>query len=332
MARRGPANTRQAGPGMAWRGSANTRQARRVQARQGEANTRQAKRGLSATHDKQNSVIKRNEDIMSSKTQDITIAAPKIETVCFNIVGTAPYVQHKFSQKARQEILQKQLNPSKSKSKKNHDPRDIEGDYKAAMHLTPDGRHGIPAPAFRSAMISACRVAGFQMTKAKLSVFVEHDDLDAEEGTPLVYIKGEPEMHEAAVRIESGGTTVAFRPMWRKWSAELRVKFDRDQFTPTDVANLIMRAGLQVGIGEGRPDSRKSTGMRWGTLEYSTAGTDRQGEARQSKANTRQACRGSAWRGLANTWQAGQCSAWHSLARQTQGRHKISINLYRQKS
>ena len=116
-------------------------------------------------------------------------------------------------------------------------------------------------------MISACRVAGFQMTKAKLSVFVLPDGFDADDGTPLVRLYGEPEMHQCNVRLESGVASIAIRPMWRTWYAKLRVQWDADQFTLTDVSHLLMRAGMQVGIGEGRPDSKKSHGMGWGTFE-----------------------------------------------------------------
>ena len=113
-------------------------------------------------------------------------------------------------------------------------------------------------------MISACRLVGFQMTKAKLTVFIEPDDFDVEDGSPLVHLVGKPEMHQAAVRLESGVTSIAIRPMWRKWSATVCVRWDADQFTLADMYNLMMRAGQQVGIGEGRPDSRKSHGMGWG--------------------------------------------------------------------
>ena len=34
----------------------------------------------------------------------------------------------------------------------------------------------------------------------------------------------------------------------------------------TDVTNLMQRVGMQVGIGEGRPDSRDSAGLGWGTF------------------------------------------------------------------
>jgi hypothetical protein len=57
------------------------------------------------------------------------------------------------------------------------------------------------------------------------------------------------------------------RPLWRKWSADVRIRFDEDQFALIDVTNLLARAGVQVGIGEGRPNSRMSPGIGWGTFE-----------------------------------------------------------------
>jgi ribosomal protein S17 len=40
-----------------------------------------------------------------------------------------------------------------------------------------------------------------------------------------------------------------------------------DQFKVQDVANLLSRVGEQVGICEGRPDSKNSAGMGWGTFQ-----------------------------------------------------------------
>ena len=195
----------------------------------------------------------------------VTIAKPNLQQAVFRVYGTAPYVQHKFGAKARKQMLQAQMS-TKGKSRKSKEPRNPEEDYKESQHLTADGKHGIPAPAFRSAMISACRVAGFVMTKAKLSVFIIADDLDVDDGTPLVLIKGTPEIHEGSVRLENGVASLAFRPMWRTWQADVTVRWDGDQFSQDDVANLLERAGQQVGIGEGRPDSKKSHGCGWGTF------------------------------------------------------------------
>jgi len=203
----------------------------------------------------------------------ITIAAPNFQQMEIKIIGTAPLVQHRFSQKIVRQMLEAHVagDANKNKSKKKVS-RDIQQDYKDATHLGDDGHYGIPASAFRSAMISACRVAGFQMTKARLSVFVEADTLDNEDGQPLVHLEGEPILHKSAVRLANGVASVAIRPMFKEWSAVVRAKWDGDQFTSTDVVHLMMRAGLQVGIGEGRPDSKKSNGMGWGTFRVATEG------------------------------------------------------------
>mgnify|MGYP001580518047 FL=1 len=53
--------------------------------------------------------------------------------------------------------------------------------------------------------------------------------------------------------------------MWREgWEARVRIRYDGDQFSLADVSNLLARAGLQVGVGEGRADSKNSAGIGWG--------------------------------------------------------------------
>jgi hypothetical protein len=196
------------------------------------------------------------------KESRISIPAPDLRIVEFDVVGTAPYVQNRFSNKAQ--IMAKQAEGSTGGKGKQRTAKDFDALYENAKHKSPEGWCGIPAPSFRAAMISACRLVGFQMTRAKLSLFVLADGLD-EDGSPIVKIKGTPEMHTAHVRNETGVVDIRARPMWREWSCKLRVRFDADQFTATDVANLMMRAGMQIGIGEGRADSKKSlTGMNWG--------------------------------------------------------------------
>lgn len=201
-------------------------------------------------------------------TQQVTISAPNFQMVEFKIKGTAPYVQHKFSQKARALLKEQQEAGSTARSKRKREPKDFQEDYEQAKHISKDGWCGIPAPAFRNAMVSACRTVGFKMTVAKLSVFIEADGYDRDEATPLVKItKGEPEYFESLVRIQQT-IDIHPRPKWEPgWEAMVRVKFDADQFTFEDIANLMMRVGMQVGIGEGRPDSKSSTGMGWGTFE-----------------------------------------------------------------
>lgn len=196
----------------------------------------------------------------------VTITAPKFETAEFTITGTAPYVQLRFSEKALNVMKGRMTEGSKAKKGKAREPRDFDEDYRQAFHRSVDGWFGIPAAAFRNAMISACRIVGFQMTRAKLAVFVEADGIDAVDGTPMVKIKGEPEHVEHYVRNATGVVDIRVRAMWREWSARLRVTYDADMFGLQDVTNLLARVGMQVGIGEGRPDGKQSAGMGWGTF------------------------------------------------------------------
>lgn len=197
----------------------------------------------------------------------LVIEPPNFGLATIRLRGVAPYVQHKFSQKARAMMEAKHRAGSQAKKGKQREARDFESDYEAAMHISREGWCGIPAPSFRNAAISACRVVGFQMTRAKLSVFVLADGYDKDDGTPLVRIYGEPRRHEAIVRNDTGVVDIRWRPMWEQWYADIRVRWDQGQFSAADIINLFARAGLQVGVGEGRPDSPDSNGMGWGLWE-----------------------------------------------------------------
>jgi hypothetical protein len=194
-----------------------------------------------------------------------------MRVVEFRLTGTAPYMQSRFSQKAQIAMEETQKAGSQAKSKKKRAPRDFEKDYEAAKHISVDGWVGIPASAFRKAAISACRLVQFQMTKAKLSIFTEADGYDVVDGTPLVRIFGEPEMTKLPCRNDNGGMDIRARPLWRKWSCVLRIRFDNDQFSAEDVTNLVVRIGQQVGVGEGRPDSKESAGMGFGLFNVEAA-------------------------------------------------------------
>jgi hypothetical protein len=117
-------------------------------------------------------------------------------------------------------------------------------------------------------MISACRLVGFKMTIAKLSVFVQPDGFDGDDGQPLVRLTvGSPIRKDIAVKLADGSTDILARPFFFPWEARPTLRWDADQFSATDVINLFARVGGQVGVGAGRPDSKFSTGMGWGTFE-----------------------------------------------------------------
>jgi hypothetical protein len=201
------------------------------------------------------------------KSEDsLVIKAPNLRTALFEIEGTAPFVQARFSGRVMIEMIRRQEAGSQAASKKKRENKDFDRLVEEAKHISKEGWNGIPATTFRGACISACRTVGFKMTLAKLSIFVEADGYDRIDNTPLIKItKGEPYRVDHAVRNATGVVDIRPRPMWDKgWQAGVRITWDDDQFSLADVSNLLARVGRQVGIGEGRPDSRQSCGMGWG--------------------------------------------------------------------
>ena len=208
------------------------------------------------------------EAVTESNRESVSIPAPRFDIVAIQIKGTAPLVLNRFSQKAAEKIRADQAAGSTGKSKKTRAPKDFDALYEGAMYKAEEGWHGFHAASIRNAMISACRTVDFKMTLAKLSVFVEADGFDALDSTPLVRIRsGRPEQYFAHARNANGNFDQRIRPMWKTWSAILRIRFDADRFTRADVVNLISRVGQQVGIGEGRPDSKNSAGLGFGLFE-----------------------------------------------------------------
>ena len=99
---------------------------------------------------------------MATKLNELTaIKPPNIQTAQIEIEGLTPLVQNKFSKKAKDKMMFNMAAGSTAKSKKTRDARDYDEDFHQAQHISEEGWIGIPAPAFRSAMISACRLVGF---------------------------------------------------------------------------------------------------------------------------------------------------------------------------
>jgi hypothetical protein len=203
----------------------------------------------------------------TKKTEVVAITAPNIQTVSVKLQGNAPYMQSRFSQKAMLGMMSKMDGSSKAGTKKVREARDFDADFENAKHISEEGWIGIPASSIRAALISACRLVNFTMTRAKLSLFVPAQSYDVVDGQGLIRIYGDPIPNTAAVRNATGVFDIRVRPIWNEWYALADIKFDADQFKLEDVINLLKRVGLQVGLGEGRPDSRASAGLGYGTFD-----------------------------------------------------------------
>lgn len=199
----------------------------------------------------------------------VAIPPPNFQRAEFLIrAAGVPLVIHRFSAKTKEGLKRKMEEGSTAGSKRQRPARLTDDLYEDSRYRSKQGWDGFHAGALRNAMISACRLVNFKMTLAKLSLFVEADGYDAKEPQiPLVRIHGAPVKQEDMARVATGDPYVTVRAAYHDWSAKVRIRWDADQFQLADVANLLSRVGMQVGIGEGRPDSKDSAGMGWGLFD-----------------------------------------------------------------
>ena len=205
---------------------------------------------------------------MTKTTVAVAITPPDFRHLAIQIRGIAPLVINRFSAKAMEMMKQTQEAGSTARSRKTRESKDFDQLFESAKHVSDDGWEGIHAAAFRNAAISACRACGFKMTHAKLAFSVMQDGFDRVDGAPLVRLtEGVAEQWIAPTRNATGVIDLRSRPMYRQWATTLRIRYDAGMLTDADVVNLISRVGMQVGVGEGRPDSKNSAGLGFGLFE-----------------------------------------------------------------
>jgi hypothetical protein len=209
------------------------------------------------------------------ETSEIVITPPNFKVLEVTLTGTSQLTSNNFAQEIIDQMAEAMaLGAKAAGAKGTRKPKDFEAGYRGSLHISEEGWIGMPATAFRAAMIRACSIIGIEMTKAKMCFFVLADGYEVKRRTPLVKILGaEPARFDAYVRNANGSPDIRARGFWEEgWQCKLRVRYDADLFSATTVANLIQRTGISVGIGAGRPFSTMSAGQGWGTFEIAETG------------------------------------------------------------
>ena len=177
------------------------------------------------------------------------------ETIRVPIVGTAPFIMHRFSEKAKQMMLDNMQGKRTPK-----EPKDPKKEYEAAFYHIKGGGYGFPAVGFKAATIGACRFYGKSVTMAATRQFIFFKGELGTDGVSLVKITGEPRMREDVVTVGQGGHDLRYRPEFVEWSAVLTVVYVTSALTRGSVLSLIDAGGMGVGVGEWRPERRGDFG------------------------------------------------------------------------
>ena len=188
-----------------------------------------------------------------------TISLKRIrrEIAEIEIHGTAPLIVHRWSEKARQMMLDAQQGKKTPKQ-----PKDPQLDFETSMYRFEDGGHGFPIMAFKSAMVKGgARIFGkaVKMTELRQLCIFQPDGIGTD-GTQLARLIGpDPIMREDMVRVGMGTADIRYRAEYRDWSALLRIEYVPSVIDLSSVVALVDAGGTN-GVGEWRPEKSGSFG------------------------------------------------------------------------
>lgn len=177
----------------------------------------------------------------------IELPALRIQTLSLMLIGDSPLIVHAWSEKAKQQMLDKQM----KKATKAKEAKDPEADYEACFYRTETGGHGFPAIGVKAAMVSACRFVEMKMTEARGAFHIDCE---------MLSVIGDPRPREDMVRVGMGTADIRYRPEFVDWRIPVDIKFNAGVISPEQIANLLNTAGFAIGIGEWRPERNGSYG------------------------------------------------------------------------
>ena len=185
-------------------------------------------------------------------TKIVPIQLPKLDVrvITVKIVGDAPLICHKWSEKAKKQILDKQT----GKASAGRELKNPEQDFEDSLYEFPGGGYGFPAIAFKNAAVTACTSLGKSITKvaARQAFHICGE---------LVKIEGTPAPREDMVRVGMGTADIRYRGEFPEWSCTLTIRYNARVLTAEQISNMLNTAGFAVGVGEWRSEKDGSFGL-----------------------------------------------------------------------
>ena len=211
---------------------------------------------------------------MATKNVELIEIRPiEIQKTTIRIVGDTPLIMHAWSEKAKREMLDKQMKKTKSSAREAKNP--VEDFIRSMYWLTPmptemteDGfekaiaagaRFGFPVTAFKQAAISAAYRMGWAKDKMSLrgAFFIDSDDnqmIEIHSDTPI--------MREDMVKVGMGTADIRYRGEFRNWYADIVISYNKNgQHTLEQILNILNAGGYVCGVGEWRPERDGQNGM-----------------------------------------------------------------------
>lgn len=210
---------------------------------------------------------------MSKKEESVVLTIPeiKVKTAKVTIVGDSPLIINKFSEKAKREILDKQMKKAKAIKEakvpfrdfmeslhwmtpmpdieKENDEEKLKEIFEKA--LKEGAKFGFPSTGIKQSAISGMYRAGLCKNKVSLQGAFHIQD-------ELTEIKGNLRMREDYVKIPSTGSAdIVYRGVFDAgWEAELIITYDENAISLEQIVQMLNYGGFSVGIGDWRIERR----------------------------------------------------------------------------
>lgn len=180
------------------------------------------------------------------------------------VIGDTPLITHAWSEKAKREMLQKQVKAPKA----GKDARDPQQDFINSLYDMGDGFYGFPATGFKNCILSvAHKDKGIPRSQVMSALWIGADMVRTRPALagavcdmPLVRIYGsKPEMREDMVKVGSGlnkTASLAYRAQFTVWAFKISGRFNADILNTEQLAFLIDEAGIACGLGEWRNERK----------------------------------------------------------------------------
>jgi hypothetical protein len=181
--------------------------------------------------------------MMAANTTTVVLPPLQIETVNVTLIGDTPLIVHRWSEKAKKQMLDKQM----KKATAGKEAKDPERDFRESLYVLEDGLYGFPIIGFKAAAVTACTSIGSMTKVAARQAFHVDGEFAVIEGD-------EPTMREDMVRVGMGTADIRYRGEFRNWFTTIAVKYNANVMSAEQILNLMQTAGFAVGVGEWRPE------------------------------------------------------------------------------
>jgi hypothetical protein len=181
------------------------------------------------------------------------------------IIGDTPLITHSWSEKARLDMLRKQVKAVKAAGRQARDP---EEDFQNSLYEIREGVYGFPTTAVKLALTSSAHQdKGVAKTSILSNVWLDCQMFRVRPALagavcdmPLSRIYGaKPQMREDMVRVGSGmqrTSTLAYRAQFFPWAAKISGRFNPTQVPAESLAFLFDEAGRACGLCDWRNEKR----------------------------------------------------------------------------